>query len=105
MDRMTFIRVVDDNPNRFRKYHLSPEDALALWDHLDGKCGYCGLELGVDFHVDHNHRTGATRSLLHPNCNTQWVGPHDVESARLLVEYLESEPWVEPEREGLAWMR
>ena len=54
-----------------RKYNLSHEDWLKMWENQDGKCLICG-KLFIepsDACVDHNHKTGKVRSLLCKKCN------------------------------------
>lgn len=46
---------------------------IARWLHAhDRKCGLCGLPLpdgGRDFCVDHDHKSGEFRGVLHQKCN------------------------------------
>src|ERR1035437_4240225 len=58
-----------------KKYGLTPEDFLAMYEIQEGKCGNsgCNVELGLNgigTCVDHNHSTGKVRSLLCNGCNT-----------------------------------
>jgi len=55
-----------------KKYNLSYEDFLKMWEDQNGRCAICGIffdELS-DACVDHNHKTGKVRGLLCQNCNS-----------------------------------
>jgi len=66
-----------DNPKNIRngelrrKYNLSYENLLSMWDVQDGKCAICGEEFknSSDAFVDHNHETNEIRGLLCRQCN------------------------------------
>lgn len=74
-----------------KKYNLSIVELHQLYEHQEGCCAFCQKPLGV-FAVDHDHRTGLVRGLLHPVCNTNHVGAHTVWSAQDLLEYLRNPP-------------
>jgi len=64
--------VVDMRKRSFkRKYSLSYEDWLKLWEIQDGRCAICEKSFTEPSEacVDHNHKTGKVRSLLCHNCN------------------------------------
>ncbi len=52
-----------------RFYGMSFDCVQELLEQQEGKCAICEDEL-IEFHVDHNHNTGAVRGLLCVNCNT-----------------------------------
>jgi hypothetical protein len=55
------------------KYGISLADKKQMYVEQKGLCGACGLPLPEDFNkacLDHDHKTGAIRSLLHARCNT-----------------------------------
>jgi phage FluMu protein Com len=57
--------------SRKRNYGLSSEDIGSLWAAQDGTCRVCLESLDFNaFHVDHCHKTGRVRGLLHGRCNT-----------------------------------
>jgi len=55
-----------------RQYGITPEDYARLYREQGGVCAICkGVpKPGERFHVDHDHETGALRSLLCGKCNT-----------------------------------
>jgi hypothetical protein len=60
---------------RAGKYGLSSDDLQRM---RSGPCAVCGQPKGAaEFVLDHDHRTGLARGLIHPRCN-------------VLVGYLES---------------
>lgn len=55
-----------------RKYGLSLEQYDKMVESQGNRCALCFREYSEfdgNFHVDHNHRTGAVRGLLCPPCN------------------------------------
>lgn len=54
-----------------RRYGLSHEDWLKIWETQDGKCAICEKKFAnpSKTFVDHNHETGKIRGLLCPKCN------------------------------------
>lgn len=64
------------NKKRMKHYHLkkygiSYEDWLRMWEVQDGRCAICG-KLFIepsDAYVDHNHKTDGVRGLLCLKCN------------------------------------
>ena len=55
-----------------KKYNLSYEGWLQMWEVQDGKCAICGNSFTKpsDAQVDHDHRTGKIRGLLCHKCNS-----------------------------------
>jgi hypothetical protein len=75
--------------DRLRKYGLSVPDYRALLLEAAGKCAGCG-EPCDDFVVDHCHRTGKVRGLVHAGCNsTLGFAADSPERLRALADYLE----------------
>ena len=53
------------------KYGLTPQDVVALLDRQNHRCALCYKAFeGRRFCVDHDHRTGEVRGLLHGKCNS-----------------------------------
>lgn len=52
-----------------KKYGLSPGDWDGLLVFQSGRCASCADPLVSRIHVDHDHATGAVRSLLCHGCN------------------------------------
>lgn len=53
-----------------RLYGLSTEAYEAMFAEQGGKCAICRRPPSGALHVDHDHETGAVRSLLCSDCNT-----------------------------------
>lgn len=87
------------DPRRRKKYALrynfgmTLEEFDALLEKQDGKCAICRRDPGSrSLHVDHNHETGAIRSLLCHGCNTALgLLMEDPEIGRALVAYMEDQ--------------
>jgi hypothetical protein len=47
-----------------------PETRKALLANQQGLCGICGLHIVDDPVLDHDHKTGAIRSVAHRGCNS-----------------------------------
>lgn len=53
-----------------KKYGLSVGDFLRLLQKQEGRCKLCNIELyDSKIEVDHCHKTGRVRGLLHKRCN------------------------------------
>jgi hypothetical protein len=53
-----------------KKYGISREDWLFLWNMQDGRCATCRIDLTqVKVCVDHDHNTNEVRGLLCNECN------------------------------------
>src|ERR1017187_6359449 len=82
--RATFNRYRAKHPDRVKrqfrtwvlktKYGLTQEQCAEKLAAQAGGCDICGTKdpggRGNSFHVDHDHETGAVRSLLCTNCNS-----------------------------------
>ena len=56
-----------------RKYGLTPDGYMLLYDSQGGKCSICSIPFepfSKGFFVDHNHSTGKVRGILCNHCNT-----------------------------------
>lgn len=75
------------------KYRLSREDWAKLWDFQGGRCGICNRPPTTTLCIDHDHKTGKVRGLLHPLCNGK-LGKvkDDIEWLRGAMAYLEDPP-------------
>jgi hypothetical protein len=83
-------RVNRDNKLRL-KYGIGIEDVDAMYELQQGRCGICQTPKGVErLHVDHDHSTGAVRSLLCLNCNSMLGHAKDSMAVlRAAILYLE----------------
>jgi len=81
-----------------RKYNLSYEQYLSMYETQDGLCAICGCSvfLTTDIapkelkaHVDHCHETGSVRGLLCSPCN-KGLGFYkdDVNNLQKAIDYL-----------------
>lgn len=72
-----------------RKFGLSEENYLIMLYQQNGKCLLCGEPIGDDICVDHDHKTGKVRGLLHRLCNLG-IGSlnDDVDMLEKAVKYL-----------------
>ena len=52
---------------RARTYGMSLRQVEKLVEH--GECHICGASGDIEFHIDHDHETGAVRGLLCKHCN------------------------------------
>jgi recombination endonuclease VII len=52
-----------------RRYGISKADFDLMMMEQGGLCALCGLALEGKFGVDHDHKTGRVRGILHNNCN------------------------------------
>ncbi len=59
--------------NRARRYGLSPEDQVKLFDAQRGQCAVCSTAISLQgklsAHLDHDHDTGEVRAFLCRHCN------------------------------------
>lgn len=82
-----------------RNYGITADQWLAIYDRQKGRCPIClrailkpANEVGKRAAcVDHDHKTGRVRGLLHFRCNKIKVSNHTVDTARRVWEYLDSE--------------
>ena len=85
-----------------RKYNLSYEQYLEMYNDQKGLCKICKIEIGLagsdknknkwtDACVDHNHTSGKVRGLLCRSCNTA-IGhlKENLDSIKQTAIYLES---------------
>lgn len=78
-----------------KKYGLTIESYITMHKLQEGKCGNPGCRTELDLksqntHIDHNHATGATRSLLCSYCNHALGFLHENKNkAQGLIEYIE----------------
>lgn len=82
--------------NLARNFGITVDEYDSLLVAQGGVCAYCGkppAEGKKRLAVDHDHRSGEIRGLLHAQpCNKNAVGYHDLSSARALLNYLETPP-------------
>lgn len=86
-------------PSGLRKYwpHLTLKQAeierQKLSDAQEQRCAICRKhehQFAKRLAVDHNHKTGKVRGLLCYRCNKFLVGRQTIESAKQLLNYLET---------------
>lgn len=57
--------------NRLNRYGISETEFKHFWTAQGGACAICGLLfVEHEYHIDHDHKTGAVRGLLCVACNT-----------------------------------
>lgn len=79
--------------NLRRRYGISVSVYEEMFDKQDGKCAICLLPPleGKHLHVDHDHKTGKIRGLIHNKCNRALGFLNDNPDAfRRAAEYLEN---------------
>lgn len=89
-----------DRKKLMKRYGLTPETYDALLASQGGVCAICGGPprgksgiLGVNYHIDHDHESGAVRGLLCGPCNAG-LGSFKDNVARLAdaISYLQNPP-------------
>ncbi len=78
--------------NLKRTFGISIEEYDKLLDYQGGVCAMCKqpCKSGKRLAVDHDHNTGAIRSLLCMKCNKHKVGDLTLEDALAIVKYLQN---------------
>lgn len=73
------------------KYGIGVADVDAMLAQQQGLCAICKVDVrGITFHVDHNHETGAVRSILCLKCNSLLgYAAEDPAILRSAIAYLE----------------
>ena len=71
------------------KYSLTPEEFEKLLERQRGACAICGVVMGKDLHVDHDHEAKFVRGLLCGSCN-RGIGllKENPETLRRAAEYM-----------------
>lgn len=90
-DRCRHCCSVTAKRSRHKAYGLSSSDLEALRESQGGACAVCRTDLaGIKWCIDHDHKTGAVRGLLCPQCNTG-LGMFRDSKTHLVsaIEYLE----------------
>jgi len=56
---------------RLKRHGITVHELSDLLDEQEGKCGICKVEFSdtVEYHIDHDHKTGRIRGLLCERCN------------------------------------
>ena len=74
-----------------KRYGITERQWQAMWERQKGRCDICARLLPERPHLDHDHRTGRVRGLLHWWCN-RLIGNHRNTPLmfRRAAEYLES---------------
>lgn len=79
-EQMEKIEKSSSRKNSLRKYGLTVDQFETLLRKQDGNCAVCGGPFTIDTdepRVDHDHRTGKVRGLLHNHCNSVLGLAHD----------------------------
>lgn len=74
-----------------RRYGITPQQYLAMYNKQDGCCAICKRDIGDDYlAVDHDKITGKVRGLLCRNCNVG-IGMlgEDISNLMRAIQYLE----------------
>jgi hypothetical protein len=70
----------------------------AAYENQDGQCGICGNPIVEDEVLDHDHKTGRIRAVLHRSCNRgegiaknalKWISGSTPETLRAIADYME----------------
>lgn len=72
-----------------RKYSLTREEWNDMFTKQKGLCGICKLEMKKPC-VDHNHKNGKVRGLLHRECNLKLQSIENVIFLKNAQSYLDS---------------
>ncbi len=90
----------DSRDQRLRKtYGMTAEQWDKMYDLQQGKCPICDKPIRRPGNkegrraacVDHDHKTGRVRGLVHDRCNRFRIAGNTVETATKLLNYLASE--------------
>ena len=78
-----------------KQYGIGMKEYMELFKKQNGLCAICGLPQLTDsnkkyFDVDHDHKTGKVRGLVHGKCNRA-IGAFEDERSRIIaaLEYLD----------------
>ena len=83
-----------------RKFGITQRQWEEMYERQGGLCPICGRELHwPEIHgmnkraspVDHDHKTGRVRGITCINCNRFKIAKNTADSAKRLVEYLDSD--------------
>ena len=76
-----------------KKYGLSKEGYENLLIRQKNKCAICGSLLSTDsrqIHVDHDHKTGKVRGIVHQSCNlTLGFSNENIETLKSVIRYIQ----------------
>lgn len=65
------------------KHKITKSQYDLMFESQMGLCDLCELPLGIDVHIDHCHKQGHVRALLHRKCNT---GLHYLEDDKFVAQ-------------------
>jgi len=72
------------------KYGISRDEFLKIWEIQKELCALCLRPISGKIHVDHCHKTGKFRGLVHHKCNTLLgMADDDLVVLKRAVEYIE----------------
>lgn len=75
-----------------KKYGMAPGDYDRMLAEQGGVCALCGKKPGrIRLAVDHDHKTGTVRGLLHSRCNRS-LGAFEfsTDTLRRLIAYIQT---------------
>lgn len=74
-----------------RKYGMAEGDYARMLEEQGGVCALCGKKPGrIRLAVDHDHKTGTVRALLHARCNRAiGVFEFSVDTLIRLIAYIQ----------------
>ncbi len=99
-ERMRQFRTKHERWYLYRKYKITPEQYLKLFQDQKGACAICGIDQVAykrRLCVDHDHKTGTIRGLLCQTCNVMLGSGKDSPNIlRKGIEYLETSRGILP---------
>ncbi len=79
------------------KFNITKSEFLFLIQNQNNKCPPCGNSIEYifsfersDLAVDHDHKTGKVRGVVHGICNRNLIGFHTIETSKNVTKYLET---------------
>jgi hypothetical protein len=101
------MTAIDSRERRLRRvYNITSKEYDTILEHQGGVCAVClRPPIRNRLSIDHDHKTGLVRGLLHFGCNVMLARAYDnAEFLRRAADYLDSPPAIEAlgaERFGL----
>jgi hypothetical protein len=78
-----------------KTYNLSKSQYFEILEHQGNVCGLCGdpFKEGQTPHIDHDHKTGYVRGIVHAYCNVRLLHKlRDWKTAQKVADYLRVPP-------------
>jgi|SRR5271166_5267358 len=88
--RLNFYMISSQGEKQLKhKYGLTRRDVISMMIMQDGRCALCTKEIESKWDIDHNHKTGKVRGLLHAGCNRGLGQLGDcIEELQKAIDYL-----------------